>query len=68
MPDVLSMCDFTKEYTVGSGGVDYETRRLYELGYEVVGIDFCEESLKIIRSKNPNVLFILRICRTTIHK
>ncbi len=62
-PDVPSMFDFAKEYPLGSRfldlccGAGYETQRLHKLGYDVVGIDFSEESLKIARSKNPNISF-----------
>lgn len=38
-------------------GAGYESGRAAELGYEVVGIDFSEESLKIARRKNPAIAF-----------
>lgn len=62
-PDVPSMFEFAKKYPSGSRfldlccGTGYETQRLYNLGYEVVGIDFSEESLKIARAKNPDITF-----------
>ncbi len=38
-------------------GAGYESRRIADLGYEAVGIDFSEESLKIAREKNPAITF-----------
>lgn len=38
-------------------GAGYESKRIVELGYEAVGIDFSEESLKIARQKNPDISF-----------
>ena len=38
-------------------GAGYESRRIADLGYEAVGIDFSEESLKIARQKNPAISF-----------
>ena len=38
-------------------GAGYESRRIADLGYEAVGIDFSEESLKIARQKNPSIAF-----------
>ena len=38
-------------------GAGYESRRIADLGYEVVGIDFSEASLKIARWKNPAISF-----------
>ena len=38
-------------------GAGYESGRMADAGYEVVGIDFSEESLKIARQKNPTVSF-----------
>lgn len=38
-------------------GAGYETGRIAGLGYEAVGIDFSEESLKIAREKNPAIPF-----------
>lgn len=35
----------------------YESKRIADLGYEAVGIDFSEESLKIARQKNPTIAF-----------
>ncbi|MBO4930744.1 MAG: class I SAM-dependent methyltransferase [Clostridia bacterium] len=63
VPDVPSMFDFAKNYPSGSRfldlccGAGYETQRLHNLGYTVVGIDFSEESLKIARKKNPDISF-----------
>ena|GEM_PF-3107443 len=38
-------------------GVGYEFQRLHTCGYDVVGIDFSEESLRIAREKNPAITF-----------
>lgn len=38
-------------------GAGYESRRIADLGYEAVGIDFSEESIKIARQKNPSISF-----------
>lgn len=38
-------------------GAGYESRRIADLGYEAVGIDFSEESIKIARHKNPAISF-----------
>ena len=38
-------------------GAGYESKRVADLGYEAVGIDFSEESLKIARQKNPTIAF-----------
>ncbi|MDE5892477.1 MAG: class I SAM-dependent methyltransferase, partial [Acetatifactor sp.] len=35
----------------------YESRRIADLGYEAVGIDFSAESLEIARQKNPTISF-----------
>lgn len=35
----------------------YESKRITDLGYEAVGIDFSGESIKIARQKNPDILF-----------
>ena len=57
------MFDFARTYPSGRKfldlccGAGYETQRLHDLGYDVVGIDFSDESLKIARSKNPNITF-----------
>lgn len=62
-PDVPSMFEFAKKYPSGSRfldlccGTGYETQRLHTLGYNVVGIDFSEESLKIARDRNPGISF-----------
>ena len=62
-PEVPTMFDFARTYPSGRKfldlccGAGYETQRLHDLGYDVVGIDFSEESLKIARSKNPNITF-----------
>ena len=38
-------------------GCGYESQRIKKYGYEVVGIDFSRESLRIAREKNPEILF-----------
>lgn len=38
-------------------GAGYESRRIADYGYEVVGIDFSGESLAIARRKNPDIPF-----------
>lgn len=38
-------------------GCGYESQRIKKYGYEVVGIDFSGESLKIAREKNPEIMF-----------
>lgn len=38
-------------------GAGYESRRIANYGYEVVGIDFSGKSLMIARQKNPSITF-----------
>lgn len=38
-------------------GAGYESRRVADLGYEAVGVDFSEESIKIARQRNPDISF-----------
>lgn len=38
-------------------GTGYETQRIFNLGYDAVGIDFSRESIKIARLKNPAIPF-----------
>ncbi len=38
-------------------GAGYESRRIADLGYEAVGIDFSEVSIRIARQKNPAISF-----------
>ena len=38
-------------------GAGYESKRIVDLGYEAVGIDFSGESIKIARQKNPAISF-----------
>ncbi len=38
-------------------GAGYESRRIADLGYEAVGIDFSEESIRIAKQKNPTISF-----------
>ena len=38
-------------------GAGYESRRVADLGYEAVGVDFSEESVKIARRRNPDISF-----------
>lgn len=57
------LLDFVRAYQAGSRfldlccGAGYETRRIHAAGYDAVGIDFSEESLKIARSMNPSLSF-----------
>ena len=61
--DLPCLSDFAKEFPSGSRFLDlccgcgYDSYRLHALGYEVVGLDFSEESLKIARAKNPDLIF-----------
>lgn len=61
--EIPALLDFAKYYPSGSRFLDlccgcgYESARICALGYEVVGIDFSEESLKIAREKNPGIMF-----------
>ena len=36
----------------------YETKRLKELGFEAVGVDFSEKSIEVAKRKNPDMLFV----------
>ncbi|BBF42500.1 methyltransferase [Lachnospiraceae bacterium KM106-2] len=38
-------------------GAGYESMRIKEKGFQVVGIDYSEESLKIARKRNPGINF-----------
>lgn len=52
-------------------GAGYESMRLRKLGAKVVGIDYCEEPIKIARQKNPDCQFEVmdfRNLRTNIGK
>lgn len=40
-------------------GAGYESRRIQERGFEVIGIDFSEESLRIAKERNPEIPFVL---------
>lgn len=61
--ELPSLLDFVTQFPRGSRfldlccGVGYESQRIHTLGYDVVGIDFSEESLKIAREKNPSLRF-----------
>lgn len=62
-PGVPCLLDFVREFESGSRfldlccGAGYESQRIHACGYEVVGIDFSEESLRIAREKNPAITF-----------
>ena len=54
----------TKPYILDVGcGAGYESMRLANLGADVVGVDFSEESIKIARSRNPDCRFELMDCK-----
>lgn len=61
--EMPALFDFAKKFKVGCRFLDlccgcgYDSARIHALGYEVVGIDFSEESLKIAREKNPDIVF-----------
>lgn len=38
-------------------GAGYECRRMKDLGYEAVGVDFSGQSLRIARERNPDIPF-----------
>ena len=38
-------------------GAGYNSKHIQNSGYEVVGLDFSEESLVIAREKNPSITF-----------
>ncbi|WP_291573145.1 class I SAM-dependent methyltransferase [Clostridium sp. UBA4548] len=48
-PRVLDLCC----------GAGYESMRLENLGAEVIGLDFCEESIKIAKKLNPHIKFVV---------
>ncbi len=61
--DLPCLLDFIRGLAPGSRVLDlccgcgYDARRIHALGYEVVGVDFSEESLKIARARNPGLTF-----------
>ena len=61
--DIPCLADFARRYAPGSRildlccGCGYDAHRLHALGYDVTGVDFSEESLKIAREKNPDLTF-----------
>lgn len=58
-----ALIDFVRQYPSGSRFLDlccgcgYDCARIHALGHEVVGIDFSEESLKIAKKRNPDIMF-----------
>lgn len=58
--EIPCLLEFIKQFAPGSKfldlccGAGYESQRIRAFGYDVVGIDFSEESLRIAREKNPN--------------
>ena len=61
---VPSLLEYAKGFPAGSRFLDlccgcrYDSARVHALGYDVVGIDFSEESLKIARERNPGITFL----------
>ncbi len=61
--EIAALLDFAKQYPSGSRFLDlccgcgYDSARIHALGYEVVGIDFSEESLKVAKARNPGIMF-----------
>jgi SAM-dependent methyltransferase len=61
--DPPCLMDFVNQLDKGSRfldlccGAGYNSRHIQNSGYEVVGIDFSEESLLIAREKNPAITF-----------
>ncbi len=61
--DAAPMLAFAQTFPSGSRFLDlccgcgYDTARLASLGYDAVGIDFSEESIRIARERNPSLTF-----------
>lgn len=61
--DFKVCADFIRKLKKGSRildlccGAGYDSGRINSMGYDVVGIDFSEESLQIAREKNPTITF-----------
>jgi len=61
--DIPCLADFARRFAPGSRFLDlccgcgYDAHRLHALGYDVAGVDFSGESLRIARAKNPGLIF-----------
>ena len=60
---IPALLDFARQFPAGSrfldlcGGCGYDSQRVHDLGYEVVGIDFSEDSIRIARERNADIPF-----------
>ncbi|MBQ9265003.1 MAG: class I SAM-dependent methyltransferase [Clostridia bacterium] len=62
---IPALLDFAKQFPVGSKFLDlccgcgHDSQRIHNLGYEVIGIDFSEESIRIARERNREITFYI---------